>query len=310
MENDNKSNSGKVITAKDILFEGLKYFFGGMIIIICVLLVFKLVQNCVNDIKPLTNESEYAVYSGRNTYEYYKSILSKKQQAVYDDMKEAYLQFKSNFCIKSILITKNELKEVYRAIELDHSEIFWMRTYNDNRVSDGFIVTFFDVDLTYAYTKEEAIAIKKRIEPKYQKIIDGAKRQNNDLEKIKYVHDELVKIAVYDDTKGTSPEYQSIISIFDEGKSLCTGYAYSFKFLMDQLGIQAVNSRSIVEKGNSPKNHVWNVVKLYDKWLNVDITGDVGYYKNGKMAYKYFLKKNEDFYIDEKHLMQPDMPKN
>lgn len=307
MENGNK---GKVITANDILFGGLKYFLGSMAILICVLLAFKLIQNCVKDIKPLTNESEYAVYSGRNTYEYYRSILSKKQQAVYDDMKEAYLQFKPNFCIKTIFITRNELKEVYRAIELDHSEMFWMGIYNDNKISDGYVNTFFDVDLMYEYTNEEAVAIKKRIEPKYQKIIDGAKRQNNDLEKIKYVHDELVKIAVYDDEKANTPEYQSISSIFDEGKSLCTGYAYSFKFLMDQLGIQAINSRNITEKRDSKDNHVWNVVKLYGQWLNVDITGDVGYYKNGKMAYNYFLKKNEDFYIDSQHLMQPDMPKN
>lgn len=305
-----EKGENKQITALDIIVGGTKYFIVCVIALIIVALIAKPIIYHIKKVMPLTNENEYAVYSGRNVYEYYRSILSKKQQVIYDDMKEGYLQFKPSFHIKSLILKKSELKEVYRAIKLDHPEMFWAESYNDNISHEGFINTFDDIDLTYAYTKEESKAIKKRIEPKYQKIIDGAKSQSNDHAKIKYVHDELVKMSEYDNTNADNHEYQSIISIFDTGKAICTTYAYSFKFIMDQLGIEAVSSRNITDKEDSSKNHVWNVVNLYGEWLNLDITGDVGYTKNGKVAYNYFLKKNEDFYIDETHLMQPDMPKN
>ena len=54
--------------------------------------------------------------------------------------------------------------------------------------------------------------------------------------------------------------------VFDKGRSVCSGYADAYKFLMDGLGIPCrfVNNDTI--------NHEWNQVQIDGIWYNVDVT--------------------------------------
>lgn len=258
-------------------------------------------------VEAFSNESDYTVYSGRNVYEWWKSTLTENEKILYDEMKESYLQFSKEFSTQLDELTTDELDKTYRALLLDHPEIFWMDRYNMSRLPIVNIVfTDKKIALGYFYTKEEAMEIKSCIEPMYLNIVNGAKKQEKDSEKIKYVHNELIKNSTYT-SNVHSHEYQSIISIFKEKKSVCAGYAYGFKFIMDQLGIESI----VVKDGNNEdkkQNHVWNMVKLNEKWYNLDVSNDSQLTKNDTIAYNYFLKENSEFYKD--HKMQEGIPQN
>ena len=80
------------------------------------------------------------------------------------------------------------------------------------------------------------------------------------------------------------------------GKCVCEGYAKSFKYLLDGLGI---DSLFVMGKGNdgngNSENHAWNYVSLDNRWYAVDVTWDdpiiIGNGTIGKETkYKYFLK--------------------
>lgn len=76
---------------------------------------------------------------------------------------------------------------------------------------------------------------------------------------------------------------------------------------MDQLGIESI----VVKDGNNEdkkQNHVWNMVKLNEKWYNLDVSNDSQLTKNDTIAYNYFLKENSEFYKD--HKMQEGIPQN
>ena len=256
------------------------------------------------------NINDYPVYDGRNVYEYWKETLNEEQQILYEEIKESYLQFKNDFSTQLNEISTKEFQEVYSAILLDHAEIFWLDSYlAPKKITDyNAINTNKKIPLYYSYSLDEAKNVKNRIETKYNEIIEEAKKQDNDFKKIKYVHDKLIEISQYHDyTDEEKDSYQSIVSIFDSGNTVCAGYSYGFKFIMDKLGIKSIATRDIGNEDES-KNHIWNMVELYGKWYNLDITWDNKIEKEGRISYNYFLKKNDEFYTD--HRMQKGIPTN
>ena len=256
------------------------------------------------------NINDYPVYDGRNVYEYWKETLNEEQQILYEEIKESYLPFKNDFSTQLNEISTKEFQEVYSAILLDHAEIFWLDSYlAPKKITDyNAINTNKKIQLYYSYSLDEAKNVKNRIETKYNEIIEEAKKQDNDFKKIKYVHDKLIEISQYHDyTDEEKDSYQSIVSIFDSGNTVCAGYSYGFKFIMDKLGIKSIATRDIGNEDES-KNHIWNMVELYGKWYNLDITWDNKIEKEGRISYNYFLKKNDEFYTD--HRMQKGIPTN
>ncbi len=255
----------------------------------------------------LQNEADYPIYTGKNVFEYWKTTLTDEQKVLYEEIKEAYLQFKEQFGTKVKKISTEDFDKVFDAIVLDHPEIFWIDSYSTIRTFNNYVNTNKIIQLHYSYTEEEAKDVKARIEPRYNAIIEEAKIKSTNYDKIKYVHDKLIEISQYNEyTKEQENSFQSLVSIFDTGDSVCAGYAYGFKFIMDNLEIECIASNDVSNEEDKISNHIWNIVNLDGKWYNIDVTWDQN---NGNgIIYNYFLKDNEEFYKD--HKLQDGIPKN
>lgn len=242
-------------------------------------------------------DSDYEVYTGKIEYEYYRNILDDKEKILYDELKEAYLQFRPTFSTKVEDIKGEELKDVFTAVILDHPEIFWIDSYSSiGDIFTGDVNTNMVIRLRYTFSKEEALQIKQKIAPKYNEIIEGAKAFKSDEEKVKYVHDKLVEISTYSNyTSHEKAKFQSFVSIFEDGKTVCAGYSYGFKWLMDNLEIKSAAVENIDSKDSS-NSHIWNKVYLNDKWYNLDVTWDAQLSKDNNISYKYYLLENNEFY--------------
>ena len=86
-----------------------------------------------------------------------------------------------------------------------------------------------------------------------------------------------------------------VIGFIRDGKIVCDGYAYTYQWLLDYLGIDC-----IVVYGNStlrgkPEGHAWNKVKLEGKWYNVDVC-----WADTSDGMSYFLK-SDDYYDKNFH---------
>lgn len=250
------------------------------------------------------NEDQYAVYSGRNVYEYHRSILNEKEKILYDEIKESYLQFKDNVSAHVDTLTKKELSNAFNAVELDHPEIFWIDSYSSVSNMTGNINTHKIIRLGYSLNKEEAIKQKEIIDEKCNEIILEAKKYRDDYDKIKYVHDQLIYIGKYTQySEDEKYKFQSIISIFDDGRTVCAGYAYGFKFIMDKLGIKSIAIKD-VNYEDASKSHIWNMVQLKDIWYYIDITWDDN--ELNEVSYKFFLNNKEEFF--ENHNKLENLP--
>ena len=258
-------------------------------------------------IKPYENIEEYTVYNGRESFEYWKTTLNTNQQILYEEMKEAYLRFLDSFSTDSKSMTEDEFQEVYAAVLLDHPEIFWMNSYQVivKPFSDK-LNTNKKIKLFYHYSEQEARQIKDKIEPEINKLIEEASQLNTDYEKILFVHDTIITNTEYIDSDNRK-SYQTLVSIFDEHKAVCAGYTYGFKLVMDRLGIKTISVRDVQNK-DSEMNHIWNMVYLYEKWYNIDLTWDDVKYGDSEIIYNNFLKDNETFY--KTHRIQKNIPQN
>lgn len=258
-------------------------------------------------IKPYENVEGYAVYNGIDAFEYWKTTLNTNQQILYEEMKEAYLQFLDLFSTESKSMTEDEFQEVYAAVLLDHPEIFWMNSYQIivKPFSDK-VNTNKKIKLFYHYSEQEAKQIKEKIEPEISKLVDKASKLNTDYEKILYVHDTIITNTDYIDSDNRK-SYQTLVSIFDEHKAVCAGYTYGFKLVMDRLGIKTISVRDVQNK-DSETNHIWNMVYLYEKWYNIDLTWDDIRDNDSEIIYNNFLKDNETFY--KTHRIQKNIPIN
>lgn len=70
---------------------------------------------------------------------------------------------------------------------------------------------------------------------------------------------------------------------------VCEEYAQSLKKLCDLMGIESIllkgyvrNNASEISETPQDTNHVWNAVKINDKWIFIDATWAAGFVVNGK----------------------------
>lgn len=141
-------------------------------------------------------------------------------------------------------------------------------------------------------SKEEINNAINKIEKVRNYILQNKKSTTYD--NIKMVHDYLIENIEYE----TSISKENIYNIYGamiNGEAVCEGYARSFKYLMDSLGIPCT---LVIGKGTNSEgrteNHAWNYVYLDNSWYAIDCTWDDPVSRSGEVSksakYKYFLK--------------------
>lgn len=126
--------------------------------------------------------------------------------------------------------------------------------------------------------------------------------QGNDIEKIRIVHDYLVDHTEYDANAGSM--IYNIYGTLMNGKSVCEGYARSFKYVLDDLGIPCIIACGIGRNSaGTTESHAWNYVKIDGVWYAIDVTWDDPIITgNGTITddirYSYFLKGSNLFFQD------------
>ena len=124
----------------------------------------------------------------------------------------------------------------------------------------------------------------------------------SDREKVKAVHDWIVKNVSYDYNnylKGTIPRSSyGIQGPILYRRSVCQGYAETFEYFMDVLGIECELITGTANNGNGKwSGHAWNKVKVDRQWLYIDVTWDDPLPDKGNTVYwyKYYLVTDPTF---------------
>lgn len=202
---------------------------------------------------------------------------------------------------------KKEYQSAIEALIYENPEIFYLdatnmfiniekttkltstryNVYIDNGSKENYLATGFN-------SREDIEEYQAKIEKVRDYIVEHVK-DRSDYDKIRLIHDYLRDTIEYDSTISKNNIYD-IYGALVLRKCVCEGYAKSFQYLMNELGIDNV---IVIGTGTNSagktENHAWNYVYLDNNWYAVDVTWDdpvlVG---DGiipeKAKYKYFLK--------------------
>lgn len=120
--------------------------------------------------------------------------------------------------------------------------------------------------------------IESRINPKW-----------DDIQKAKYIFMTLGKSMEYeyDISKYVSGNCSNLTGLIT-GKAICAGYSLIFKEMMDRQGIQCDYMRGVAGTPGDIEKHAWNVLKLYDKTIPIELTWYSIGLQRGTQDFKYF----------------------
>ncbi len=174
---------------------------------------------------------------------------------------------------------------VFEALFNDHPELFWLNTaYQANYRNSGDCL---EIKLSFNKTAEDLEGSAQKFDEGATNI--GSQADGSAYDKEKAVHDAIRELFSYN--KGAEMN-QSAYSGLVNNSTVCAGYARSFQYIMQQLGIPCYYCR-----GMAGEPHAWNIIKLDDGYYNVDVTWDDS---DGGGEYAYFNLSDKDLNKDHR----------
>ena len=204
-------------------------------------------------------------------------------------------------------------QSAWNAFSYDHVDVFYIdvsklilttqttsiASFSKHRVtlSNGNNENYFEEGIESSLDARSKSAYILRVREQMISQLEGY----TDIEKIKYLHDWIIDNFRYDSTYAGN-DIHNIYGAFANQEVVCEGYARTFKYVLDGLGIEnvLVSGTATNSQGNT-ESHAWNYVKIKGKWYGVDVTWDDPIITGGghlttKLRYQYFLKGSDNFF--------------
>ncbi len=262
--------------------------------------------------------------------------LSNEANFCYSQLSESeQICYREIYAIISDMLTKvditsrdpDEVDLAFRAVMVDHPEIFYVKGYSIGKYMSGNTLKKIAFSGTYTMTKDVVDAKKQEVEAYIEKVLSSAPTGGNDFDKIKYVYDYLIR---HNEYVVDSENNQNILSVVENGITVCQGYTKMMQLLMQRMGVfcTLVNGKACGRNGvpdseelADAKNaewggHVWNIVRCNGMYYNVDVTwGDAAITlmnNDGTLSndidvnYEFFLVDDES--MDQTHDPEPVVP--
>lgn len=267
------------------------------------------------------------IYNGQSGYIYnnrhYYNSLSEYSKAIYDALEKNIDNLKTgnykvdiDFDFSALLNTANgnkELEDNYNdavnALNLDVPNLFYIdfskMSLNIEKTSTLFNTTyklFIDPGKLPNYfsdgfnTNDEInIAVNQITNAKKEAKVGVT---GSDYFKARKLHDWIIDYMEYD---SKSNQKATVYGALVEKRGVCESYARTYKYILDELGIENILvTGTATNSTGQTEDHMWNYIKLNDKWYAVDVTWDDPIIVGGgtlseSSKHKYFLMRKSRF---------------
>lgn len=133
--------------------------------------------------------------------------------------------------------------------------------------------------ISYLENKQQADYVTAQAKATLKTIVKAGMSEE---EKVKVIHDYIVKKFAYDESMTRYSAYEGLT----KGTTVCQGYALLAYRMLSLAGIE----NHIVEGVAGGQAHVWNKVKVDGKWYNIDMTwDDPTPDRKNEVSYSYYL---------------------
>ena len=153
------------------------------------------------------------------------------------------------------------------------------------------VVPFFNAMTVSISGNKYMISLENLSGYEHKKVIDIAKKwveesikpEMSNLEKIKALHDKIIKETEYDQSNREEAHSPGAVAI--EKKAVCDGYSRMFSIMLNMIDIP------VLQVTSSTMDHAFNLVYLEGSWHLVDVTYDDPLTQQGKniIRHDYFM---------------------
>ena len=219
----------------------------------------------------------------------YENFLPENQKRLWDNLDivyQPYLLANMNYDDTALATDFLSATDLFNAVYIYlycHPQYYFLRPRMCAYYStEGYSIKieFYDKFKNGEERQKATQAIKKYLDD----TVPGIMKHNNDLDRIKAIHDivcykvDYDYLVIEDDYNWEiDPNYsQSIYSAICTNKTVCAGYARLFNILGNVSGVNTIALNG--------SGHAWNMAKLGNNWYYVDPTWD-----DSRTDNKYFL---------------------
>jgi len=262
--------------------------------------------------------------------EYYN--LSAAERRLYDQLAAGLASFELRIEVDASPQNDediNKLSKVCNILYFTHPEIFWwganvMFTTDGRPFYDGkyYLLPIYIADgktlhadiygayNTMVYPSADEIAAAKAWVQREKAAIRDKLNQElpvrsgmTPFELEVAVYEWLGDVLTYDANYGSKHELDSIHGALIGGRAVCMGYARTFQYIMNLLGVE-----SVMLLGYAGESHAWNAVKLGGEWYQLDVTSDGTARKRDNLPWHLFLNRTDKFMADMGFTKEEDVP--
>lgn len=177
------------------------------------------------------------------------------------------------------LVDRYDVGIAIEKIRQTHPEFFWIDGYTTTK---SFGKTEIEINPINDYSSDMLSVMLDELVSAADRLISEIPAGADDFEKIVFVHDYIINHTTYDTAGAELIEndlyhqteekgmFGTAYGCLVEGKAVCAGYAEAFQYIMNRLGIECGMCHGSVSDGQ----HVWNYVKLNNKYYWIDVTWD------------------------------------
>ena len=224
---------------------------------------------------------------------YYYSQMSEDAKKAYNELKAAVLECTGKVKVKAS-ISQEDFDMIAELLILHDPMTFNVADIEANDVTRNSAV----FSIKYTYSKETYDKMAAAYEKKVNEILAKLTDDMNRYQKIRIIHDEIIKNTVYDlESSANDTIYGTLV----KKKGKCDGYAKTFSYICAKAGIRTVTVIGSAARDGSTEMHMWNKVYYNNKWYNVDTTWDDPV-SNLKKNYNYDYFMISDAEISRSHV--------
>lgn len=208
--------------------------------------------------------------------QYVYNSLSDKERTAFNKIYSGVTDYKHSVKISSM--SEDEFNDFILKFYCCGSELFYMSDQIKYQINaDGRVNECF---FTYDYYENSTKSMQEQLDAKADEILSKITSDMTDADKLKYIHDYIIDNVTYD---AEAMDCDNVYGALIKNRTHCQGFSKSICFLCDKLGIE-----SLLITGDAGGGHMWNMVKIDDKWYHLDATWDDPDH-GGRSRSDYFL---------------------
>lgn len=189
--------------------------------------------------------------------------MSDFEKHLYDAMHEQ----QAIIDIYSYRVSLTGFSDWFLKFAFKHPELFLIDNGYSVTKKNGYIST---LSPNYYVGKENRENFINTLNQKLDEYYNLVKDEPDDLKKYLLIHSKIIRETHYDYNHTSNKSAHTVYSFFVNGASTCQGYANALMLIGEKVGFEV----SCCYNRTSQVGHIWNYIKLNDKWYHTDATWD------------------------------------